>query len=111
MITPYPPSLPLESIKLIVGKLRGTLDNDITKADLVHAGWEVSGYAFSQSIGNPGALHLTSFGTESYCDCTSEELCRHLEGCCDTTTVKLSVPWSAIAIKIAELVLKWILSK
>lgn len=110
MLTPYPPSLPLDSVKLVVAKIRGTADPSVKLADIVHAGWEVSGYAFSQSVGNPGALHPATFGSESVGDCSYEELCKHLEGCCDRTTMKLSVPWSVIAKKVAELAIKWFLS-
>lgn len=110
MLTPYPPSLPVDSIKLVVAKIRGVADPSVGLADVIHAGWEVTGYALSQTVGNPGAVVPASFGAESSHECTSEELCRHLEGCCQKT-MQLSIPWSSIALTLIQLLAKWLVTK
>jgi hypothetical protein len=107
MLTPYPPSLPLDSVKLVVAKIRGTADPSVSMADLIHAGWEVTGFAFSQTVGNPGAVVPATFGAASSEHCTPEEVARHLEGC-TKKTMQLSIPWSTIALTLGELVLTWL---
>lgn len=48
-LIPYPTEFPSEAFLLVLDKVRGR--NDVTAADLAHAGWCVAGYAMSQTLG------------------------------------------------------------
>lgn len=109
MLTPYPQSLPIESIKIVVSKLRGNAESTVKLADVTHAGWEVVGFGLSQTVGNPGAV-VTNFGASGSATCTPEELADHLEGCCKTP-MKMSLPWSTIVVTLLQIILeKWLKS-
>ena len=107
MITPYPQSMPVDSIKLVINKIRNNSDPSVKLADVVHAGWEVSGYALSQTLGNPGAT-VASFGASSSPECTPEEVANHLGGCI-SNPVRMSISWGSVAIVVLKLLLEqWI---
>ena len=48
-LPPYPTEFPSEAFLLVLDKLRGR--NDVSGADLAHAGWCVAGYALQQTLG------------------------------------------------------------
>jgi hypothetical protein len=48
MLLPYPDSFPQEALMMMLDKIRG---KDVSVPDLVHAAWNVTGYALAQSIG------------------------------------------------------------
>lgn len=48
MLMPYPNTFPQEGLLMMLDKIRG---KEVSIPDLVHAAWNVAGYALSQSIG------------------------------------------------------------
>lgn len=104
MLTPYPSSIPVQSVKIVVDKLRGRSDESVKLADVVHAGWEVSGFALKNTIGDPGAT-VASFGSNGAQCCDNDELAKHLEGILSDTPT-YSLPWSVVAMTLIKIMLE-----
>ena len=48
-LVPYPDAFPSEAFTLVLDKVRGKSEASVS--DLVHAGWNVAGFAFKQTLG------------------------------------------------------------
>jgi hypothetical protein len=59
MMHPFPPSIPLEEIRLIANAIRSGAYKD-DRVCLLHAAWAVAGYALKVTVGEHD--HQTGFG-------------------------------------------------
>lgn len=72
-MTPYPPAFPLDSAKLILGRLTGS--NTAALKELTYAEWELQGYVFSQVFGGGPVVWAVGTGpelTDTTWDCKAE---------------------------------------
>lgn len=115
-LTPYPPSLPIEAIMIIIDKLRGSI---VPTNDLILASWNLVGYGLSQvnprlaeNELNGGSDIIKAFNQEA--DISNEEAIAALESLIPKSTGSVDdeaakkLPWAKI-IKVAVKILLGIL--
>lgn len=77
-MTAYPSNFPLDSAKLLLGRLTGS--NTAALKELAAAEWELQGYVFGQVFGQGPVVWAVAPLPEG-CDCKAE-LIAELQACC-----------------------------
>lgn len=102
-MTPYPASLPLDDVQLIIDDIRGGTSKIVgDKAKFAKAIWDVLGYALKSVLGDPSpvtGLQSMPPVLASAPDLSDAEVAEHLErllphmaGVCDG----IPIPWTSI---------------
>lgn len=99
MMVNYPSVLPQEALLVMLDKVRG---KDVSLAELVHAAWNVQGYAQAQFIGGGVAIGSTEVQTVS-----DEKLIEEALKVGEEADAKgfLPIPWILLAKLAIKLVL------
>lgn len=72
-MVPYPTVFPLDSVRLLLGRLTGT--NTAALKELVNAAYEVAGYALGQIFGGPLVVGASSLPDLPTADDAVKSLC------------------------------------